>query len=390
MFFEICDSKRDNFPHNFQHKDLFINLDHGWNTDYDKHNNKLFYKGYLDNYCLEDFLDEIAEQEEPLFTGNFCLIKCFDQGVTFKTDRFRSFPIYYNNKSLTNLYTLGDPIHTDSFVMITNDLKKIESKFDLFPKSNYKHLSLHDCVSRVDNIITEKFTNFVKFNKLPLKVFLSGGIDTTTLYSYVLKLNIPHVLVKCFHTDLDYFYLKNHHTLSNFWGYRQIHYWTEPSLLLSGAPGDEFTVRSPTTANLMLRYHDLSIDRILENHKDSLHYRYFLNYSTLFESQKDAKFQSLNHVIDECLNIILNDYQHWHLGQTICFTPLRDIEIFKSIASLNKDDLINQIFNSIVQKELIKKNAPDLLNCLSTNKNTGNFLENLVNIYTEQPQDNNL
>jgi hypothetical protein len=83
----------------------------------------------------------------------------------------------------------------------------------------------------------------------------------------------------------------------------------------------------------------------------------------------------------------LNDYQHWHLGETICFTPLRDIEIFSTIASLNKQDLIDQIFHSTVQKELIKINAPQLLDCLSTNKNTGNFMENLTDIYNLQPLD---
>lgn len=381
MFFKICDRSLGNFPFHYRHNDLYINLDHGWATTYDNHKNILFYKGYIDNGDIKDRILDIANQEEPKLTGNFCLIKCFDQGVTVKTDRYRSFPIWYVDSSITNLSNHGNSIHTDSFVMITNNFEKIESKFKLFEnKKIQKNLSFHDCVEKINLILLEKLTNFFKYNKLPIHVFLSGGIDTTTLYSYILKLKIPHVLINYLHTDLDYFYLKNHHTLSNFWGFRQIHYWAKPCLLLSGAPGDEFTIRSPTTANMILRYYNTSIGEHLDNFKDSLHYEYFLRYLKLFESQNNLNFVSLEHVVDECMDIILNDYQHWHLGHTLCYTPFRDIDIFTTIASLDKENLLGQIFHSTVQKELIKKNAPHLLNCLSNSKNTDNSFENLTNI----------
>jgi len=388
MFFQICNCKLDNFPVNYHHNNLVVNLDDGWQKAYDQHNNTLFYKGYLDNGKIEDNILDIANQEEPFFTGNFCLLKCFNQGVTVKTDRYRSFPIYFGNNGLTNLHNTGELLHTDSIVMLTNDLEKVESKFDLISDKNLKNLSFHDCVDRVDDIITKKLQTFFNNNTLPLHVFLSGGIDTTTLYSYVLKLEIPHVLVNYFHTDFDYFYLKNHATLTNFWGFRQMHYWTNPCILMSGAPGDEFTARSPATANMLLRYYNTGIDELLEYHKNSLHYNYFLGYINLFKSQQQLKFRTLDHVIQECLNMILNDYQHWHLGHTLFYTPLRDISVFDTIASMNKQDLVEQIFHSTVQKELIKRNAPHLLASLSTSKNTGNFMENLTKIYTQQPLDN--
>ncbi len=382
MFFEICNSKLDNFPYNYQHNNLFINLDHGWKTAYDEHGNTIFYKGYLDKGNIEDFILDIARQEEPFLTGNFCLIKCFNQGVTVKTDRYRSFPMYYNKVCLTNLHGDGDLIHTDSFVMLTDNLEKIESKFVLIDSKHFENLSFDDCVTKVDHIIKLKLETFFKHHLLPLNVFLSGGIDTTTLYSYVLKLNIPHQLVNYFHTDLDYFYLKNHYTLSNFWGFGQIHHWSKPCILMSGAPGDEFTARSPTTANMLLRYYGTGIDELLPDYKNSLHYLYFSRYIDLFKSQNKLKYETLSQVIQECSNMIVNDYQHWHLGHTMVYTPFRDLEIFETVASMGKQDLIDQIFDSTVQKELIKRNAPHLLNTLSTNKNTGNFLENLTNIYT--------
>jgi hypothetical protein len=118
----------------------------------------------------------------------------------------------------------------------------------------------------------------------------------------------------------------------------------------------------------------------MKMYNSSLHHKHFEKYKQIFESQKSMHFDNLDHVVRECLNIILNDWQHWHLGPTISYTPLRDIEIFKQIASLERTDLINQIMDSSIQKEIISRNAPELLEILSTNKNTGNYFENLTKI----------
>ena len=131
---------------------------------------------------------------------------------------------------------------------------------------------------------------------------------------------------------------------------------------------------------MMLRYYETDINNLLTTHQDSLHYQYFKKYTDIFESQQHITFNSLDHAIQECLSIIVNDWQHWHLGPTISYTPLRDIKIFETIARLEKSALINQIMDSIVQKELIRRNSPDLLSILSTDKNTNNYFENLTKI----------
>jgi hypothetical protein len=385
MFFHIGSKMLENFPVVHHHGNLYINIDDGWTATRDQYNNLLLYKGYLDEYPIQDKLLDIAAQEEPRFLGNFCLIKCFDQGVSIKTDRLRSFPMWYDAKlGITNLQELDWNIWTDSFAMLTHDLQLVESKFDLLGTVESSTLSFDQVVDVIDAILTNKVKQFAKNNTLPLRSFLSGGIDTGLLYSYLVKHQIDNTLIDYSHIDFDYFYLKNHQTLSKFWGYNQIHHWKEPCVLLTGAPGDEFTVRSPTTANMMLRYHGTSITQLLTDSKyqDCLHRSYFLDpeYSELWEQQQQLTFNGLDHAMRECLNLIVNDYQHWHLGNTITWTPLRDMEIFKLIARLGKNDLMDQIMNSSVQKELISRNDSALLACLSTQKNSGNYMENLTNI----------
>ena len=381
MFFNITTKELDNFPIKYRHGNLVINLDSGWSETADNNNNKIFYKGYLDQGPIAEYIEEIARQEEPIYTGNFCILKCFDQGVTIKTDRCRSFPIWYDAvQGCNNLIPYSYTCWTDSFVTITYTLEKIESKFDLIGPIESTTLSFDQVINQVDQILTNKISKFAQTLNQPVRVFLSGGIDTTTLFSYILRLQIPYELINCLHTDLDYFYLKNHSDLANFWGYRQFHYWAQPNILLSGAPGDEFTVRSPTTANMMLRYYETDINNLLTTHQDSLHYQYFKKYTDIFESQQHITFNSLDHAICKCLSIIVNDWQHWHLGDTISYTPLRDIKIFETIARLEKPALINQIMDSVIQKELIRRNSPDLLSILSTDKNTNNYFENLTKI----------
>jgi hypothetical protein len=384
MFFSICNKSLENFPYHYQHQNLIINLDNGWQSIKDQHNNCIYFKGYLDDDILKTRILEIAEQEEPLFFGNFCVIKCFDKGVTIKTDRLRSFPIWYSaEQGLTNLTPLTHTCWTDSFVMITDSMQLVESKFALLQQRELSALDKNQVIEKVNQILTTKILKFTSNNYFPIKIFLSGGIDTMLLYSYFLKLGIPHQLIDYNHIDFDYFYLKNHDTLSKFWGYKQIHHWKTNCVLVTGAPGDEFTVRSPVTANMILQYHGLNILDLIDRYKNSLHYTHFNNpkYFTLWEKQRDIKYESLGQAIWNSLNLNVNDWQHWHLGNTLSYTPLRDTRLFVLIARLHKEQLVEQVMDSVIQKEIIKRNAPQLLECLSDKKNSDNSMENLTNIY---------
>lgn len=384
MFFNIG-KYADNFPQHYVHNNLYINLDSGWTETTDQHNNLILYKGYLDNGLLKDNVHEIAAHEEPRYFGNFCVIKCFDKGIALKTDKLRSFPIFYDkNWGITNLNQSDYTCWTDSYVMLDFNLNLVESKFQIANQGSTETLSLDQVVQQVDDHLTNKIQDFFNKNTLPVKVFLSGGIDTMLLYSYIKKLNIGHELVKCSHIDYDYFYLKNHGNLSKFWGYNQIHHWKEKCILVSGTPGDEFTVRSPTTANLILRYYNTSILDLLNNnsYKDSLHYTYYNNenYKSIWDNQKEIHYNTLEDAIAESINLNLNDWQHWHLGNTLTYTPLRDIELFNCIARLEFESLCDHVMNSTVQKRIIELNAPELLTGLAYQKNSNSYMENLVDI----------
>jgi hypothetical protein len=132
-----------------------------------------------------------------------------------------------------------------------------------------------------------------------------------------------------------------------------------------------------------MRFYGTSIPELLANpaFSKSLHYTYFNNPKYLKSWDQDTgTWATREEVIGDCINLIANDYQHWHLGHTLTYTPLRDIKIFEIIARLDKEALIDQVMNSQVQIELIKRNYPDLLKHLTTQKNYNN-MENLTGIF---------
>lgn len=386
MFFHISKTVQDNFPHNHITENFVISLDEGWTHVYDQFGNDVWYKGYLDDAPLRWFAVRISEEQDPQHSGNFCVIKVFDQGLVIRSDRLRSFPIWYDkNQGLTNLRNIGETCWTDSFVMLKNNMELIHSKFDAVGTIDDRTLTMTEVADQVDQILTTKTIEFLSQLNAPIRVFLSGGIDTALVFSYIQKHTDNYEMILSTHVDYDYFYLKNHTYLKQLWGYNQIHHWREPCVLASGAPGDEFTARSPDTANLLLMHYGTSIPELLNDpeFKGCLHYSYYNQQKYLDhwgEDQKNYKPLSLSETIKICCDRNANDWQHWHLGNTLTWTPLRDIELFKLFARLEFADLKQQVMTSAVQLELIKRNNPEILTYLSPQKNSNNYMENLTRL----------
>lgn len=386
MFFHIGKTTQSNFPHNHESKQFVVSLDEGWKHTQHQ-GNDIWFKGYLDSGILDEHVISISQEETPTFDGNFCVIKVFDQGAVVRTDRLRSFPLWYNTtQGLTNLKNIGDTYWTDSCVMLRNDMSIIHSNFDVIGPIENTISSFDEVANTVDQILTNKTKEFLAGLNEPIKVFLSGGIDTALVFSYIQKHTDNYTVIDYLHCDLDYFYLNNHDTLSNLWGYNQIHHWKTPGVLASGAPGDEFMGRSPTTANLMLLYHGTSIPKLLalDKYKDCMH-RYYFDKPKYFDQWQDQETNYQQLTLDEsirtCCNYNVNDWQHWHFGNTLTWTPLRNIEIYKAISRLPVDDLADQVMNSVLSKHLIARNNPKILEYLSEQKNSQNFMKNLTKFY---------
>ena len=375
MFFDINSHALPNFPCHYELGNLIVNTDTGWHLGRtDQH--LVIYKGYMDRARLDQSLAEIVSETEPTHTGNFCVIAWHmtENRFSLHSDRWRSFPIYLDPEhSINNLIPRAWTAWTDSLVSWDSSFDIQERKFDVIGDSVTGPAKTH----QIRDLLLDKCQRFYDNNPGPIKIFLSGGVDTMLVYSLVLALDLPHEVIWSSHVDHDHFWLANHGDIQKNWGYSQVHHWSDPCVLASGAPGDEFMLRSPTTANLWLLNRGTSIPDLID--PQDLHWSYYQKAATLelFQHQRDqhTPIADINHHL---CNIVSNDWQHWHLGNTLTWTPLRDLDLFKMMLGLDSAAVISQILRSQISIDIMELNHAGISGLISNQKNYGNTMRNLI------------
>lgn len=377
MFFSISHSDNLNFSHQWHRAGLSINTDAGWQqtTVGDQY---VVFKGYAESGQLVDLLPEILQQSCPSILGNFCVI-VIGHAVSIKTDKYRSFPLWIDQGiEITNLIPVGQPIWADTIINADLNLIVTEQKFDIIGPINTLPITETDALEQLDQILLTRTKNFVKHNTLPIKSFLTGGVDSLLVYSYLVRAGADVDVIEYLHIDYDHFWRANSHHLKKFWGYSQIHHWNAPTVLASGAPGDEFMLRSPVTANMYLVSLGTNIPDLLKINPTCLHHDYFMlpKHQKVFEDTGPVPDYGSKSVYELC-NILVNDWQHWHIGNTLTWTLLRDIELIKILVRMPMESTVDQILNSGLSKKLIERNIPGATDWISDQKNTGAMRKNL-------------
>lgn len=383
MFFSVSQTVQENFSNFYQLGPFCVGTDSGWSsTDIGQYH--CVYKGYVDSMEMTAAIDQIVRHSEPTLLGNFCVIVYnSDTGqLDIKSDRYRNFPLYFGNGKVSNLHQLENTAWTDSLISIASDFSITESKFDVIGHIDTSYITIDKVFEKIDHLLQTKTEQFLKHNCLPIRTFLSGGVDSLLVYSYLQKFTDNFELINYQHIDYDEFWLKNSGTLTKFWGYNQIHHWNTPCVLTSGAYGDEFMLRGGTTVNMFLRSQGYSIPQLLDRPewKQCSQYTYYTldKNRKIFNNTDPLPEQDRHAMMWNVCNILVNDWQHWHLGQTLTWTPLRDLDMIKLLLRLPPEQAFGQLLNSDISRQLIEKNKPGLTRVLSDQKNMGNDQQNLV------------
>lgn len=369
MFFSISKTKQNNYTKSYKlDNGLFFNCDYGWNI-ITYQNNKIFYKGYVLNNTIENVIKNYSILPTPRYKGNFACIICDKDKVTITHDIDRGFPIFSHKNQITNLIK-GNFITTNNYL-------QVDSNFDLSLNhfKNYwistETLDYKIGLRNIHNLIKKNFKSFLSNNKDPIKIFLSGGIDTTLAYSYLKKFTKNFDIVNNEHITKTKFYVKNKKNLEKFWAYNQIHSWgNTSSVLVTGGCGDEYMMRSPQTIKDLCDFFDIDFFKELKNHTDAYHYKYFTKEKNakIFQQLKKKK-KNLIYVKMQIFKNLSNDHQHWHIDGTTFFTPFKDLEIANLFLQLPKEKLLEQALDGKISKDLISLNDPKDLNLLSKYKN---------------------
>jgi hypothetical protein len=306
-----------------------------------------------------------------------------DDTLQIHTDRYRSFPIYVGKPSINNLvFTSGTRnIWAGQQIIVDIDFNVHEKTFDIIGPIDTSELDFQQAQDQVHAILTQKTQEFLSHNTLPLKVFLSGGVDTTLVYSYLVAAGAKFELIDNFHVDHDYFWRSNSDRLiRNNWSYQWTHHWRDHCVLTSGAGGDAFMLRLPIPGDFYLRHLGTTINESVRPE----HIQY--NHIKLPENQKGINSQrpllpSKQELYLDLCNQMVCDWQHWHLGNTLHWSPLRDLNMAKVIMRLPLNHAINQIVNCEFSLGLIERNVPNGSSLVSAKKDSGPVFKNLNRLF---------
>jgi hypothetical protein len=383
MFFELSKKNNKNFSYNYAiSSNFFLNLDDGWSiTNIEKY--KIYFKGYCENYNELELCKKICQKSSEQFLGNFTAILESEDEITIINDNFRSYPIFFDKKEniVTNLFLEGEKVdykHCFNFNK-KNELftfKKNKIDYNILEKQ-----SLEQVINKIDVILENNIKYFIDNNKKPLKIFLTGGIDSLLIYSYVKKFTKNFEII-------GYEYRKWTKFSRDNWGqiiktsneYTTSHSWGDsPTTVISGHYGDQFFMRELLTFLLYLRSHNKNFDIESKIFQKSYSYNWFMKEIEKTKTiLKDKKYQIISldkkKTIEYCIDISNHINFIWHIDNTMYYTPLKNLEIIKLILSLPIDYIIKNAFECTIQRSLLERNDKDLVKLLLFDeKNHGSY-----------------
>jgi len=370
MFFSLSKQPDPRFPLHDRIGSWCFSHDKGW-----LFNNDIWSKGYM---------------HAQISHGNFVKISLSDNKIVIGHDRYRSFPLWWDDvgKTLTNFLGQGVSIWADTEVCLTDDGIYLE-KVDIFGEIEISLISRDDLICKVINNLKLKAQALDRdYAHLQKKLFVSGGVDTLTLLAMTTKFDIECSLIDYEHFEYDHFLNLNFKQIrENHWAYNQMHHWRDPCMLLTGGCGDEFMFRGPYTIALWAAWTGINLEEIIHNRSG-----YMIGYLKKDKNIKiikdfyirrneiQSQYADKSDLIKQILNVNANDHQHWHLGNTLTWTPFKDLELTKLILRLSDDDLLWTICNAGINHLLIEKLAPEYLSLISRTKNH-NPRENLYKLF---------
>jgi hypothetical protein len=353
----------------------WFNSDPGWTWS-----GSFVYKGYADQISIDQIPLHFDQCNN--YTGNFCVINFDRNVVTVRHNRNRSFELWHDSNTVTNLPPPQgrENIWASHEIVLDTAQHLIPIATDNRPVTG--KLTWNQALDQVLELLKQNIQEFVATNQPRLKLYLSGGIDTLMLYSLLTRLHVPFELITATHYDQDEFTTRNHEALNYFWNYKQIHHWRDAAWLATGSHGDEYFLRGPEVIAMLTSWHDIDFLKIMQANPNAYHAYYFRKYETAFKTAWDNRqsFQKQYPRIEllhaHILDFLINDYQYYHLGNTLTWTPFRNIELVRILLQVPVEELLPQFISAEFSRQIVACTDPVLLNSLSQFKNY-NSTENL-------------
>ena len=351
MFFRLAHDKDPRFPdHHRLTERLWLSTDSGWQRLGD-----CVIKGYADDMPLHQIP---THPDRRRLHGNFCAFQAQADQVEIIHGRERSFPVWRSDDAVTNLYAEGDQIWADKRLRIHDDMS-----CDITRDITWRPTTVTDDDELVDQIhhtLEARFRSFTQHNTLPMRLFLTGGADTTLVWAYLDHVGADYEIVDYEYMKYTPFYKRNYKRIRQFTFYKQTQLWDEDCVLVSGACGDEMLLRGPTTLAMALARHDVALEGLTR--PGDYHHEYYARY----QHDRHRVADHTAHIMD----MLYNDHQHWHMDRTLHFTPLRDLRLPALVLGASRELLIAQARNAEINRRLVGRMDPAKLSAITRSKNS--------------------
>ena len=381
MFFNLSTNKKDNFSASYYFANSFIlSTDLGWKELTGPHG-KIVYKGYI-NGDLQKFLYNLDPTSVDMPVGSFTAIMEHKHNIFIKHDNNRAYPIYSNNEKcdLTNLKSADEYPNTswyDHLLHIDTKTKTInmvlQTKDDPI---NYKYVSMEDTCEKIFNLLNDEIRQFSTYNKHPIKIVPTCGIDNTLVMGLLRYNKIPFEIVDYEYKKWSYFFKKNRRSLINTHGELFLtdgFTWADqPVILANGYHADQYFLRDYIPLYLICKQHKLDLDSIAEKYQRSYTYKNHVEQRTDYRDKLNSIIEEYNHnenLYEKVYEILNGTYLLWHIEETLYWSPFKNLSITKHILSMPMEEIIDNAFNVTIQKKLLEKAWPEFSQVVTKEKN---------------------
>ena len=311
----------------------YVSLDNGWDIR-DDH----AFKGINSSWCRIEFKEEFS----------------------ITTNELRDFPIFYHDTCVTNILRHTPLLPTDGNVYWKDGKVQTTWNKDFYPEYDGSALTFDQSHKILFNILCESVELFATNNSMPIYIPMQGGLDSLTVRSVFDYLEVKYKFFDMPEQVPVQGKLQKK-LKCNVWGFGQVREM-DNSVIVTGFHGDEWILRNPYYAHVLLSQQGKSI----VDEFDQVDQCYMKDY---FNSNYKSKCsEKTTMTVHKLQTMMCNDYQIWHLNKTYFFSPLKHKGLLQ-LLNADSNTIIEQVTKASLSKSIIEKCNNQLLGKLDKVKN---------------------
>jgi hypothetical protein len=290
-----------------------------------------------------------------------CVLTSDGRDWQITTKALRRFPLWRSDSgdTVSNLLVTDNQIHNPHTVGYSDG--QLRTQFGHNPLINDQPMDRNTAEEQLcDDLVRQ--VDDLKAHDMPIIAPNSRGADCALVRAVLDYSGVEYTSHKVSDQTLDLTRLSGQQP---FRLYRQLLDDGSPHIQATGFNGDAYMSRLPTYVALYLK--KWNIDLTAEFDKAG---------ATYMRNSFDRNYRDKisTYVLPEdphltLVDMLVNDFQVWHIDECLTWTPLTDTKIMETCLRIDPETAIDQCLNAGLTRSLIKRLSPTRLNEIQQNHN---------------------